>query len=145
MYRFGGRIRGGYVVPWLARYTMPSEGRSKQGLWPAFALPLPTTLVGVQPFDLGSWPSQPKGLTACDTERREPDHPLCLTRLIMGFDNREVTFRTDRTPLHRIAVQFSWAAPFGELQKNPKSGFLGLAQFWLNPVLGGPAHPSIPI
>ena len=25
---------------------------------------------------------------------------------IMGFDNHKVTFRTDRTPLHRIAVQF---------------------------------------
>ena len=32
---------------------------------------------------------------------QSPDHGC-----IMDFDNRKVTFRTDRTPLHRIAVQF---------------------------------------
>ena len=40
---------------------------------------------------------------------------------IMEFDNRKVPFRTDYTPLHRIAVQFQWAGLFGELQKNRRS------------------------
>ena len=33
-----------------------------------------------------------------------------------NLDNRKVTFGIDHTPLHRIAVQFEWAEPFGELQ-----------------------------
>merc|ERR1711966_40008 len=32
---------------------------------------------------------------------QSPDHGC-----IMDFDNRKVTFRTDSTPVHRIAVQF---------------------------------------
>ena len=32
---------------------------------------------------------------------QSPDHGC-----IMDFDNHKVTFRTDRTPMHRIAVQF---------------------------------------
>ena len=48
----------------------------------------------------------------------------------MGFDNGTVTFRIDHTPLHRIAVQFEWAEPFGELQKNQKIGhFWGMSVF----------------
>ena len=48
----------------------------------------------------------------------------------MGFDNGTVTFRIDHTPLHRIAVQFEWAEPFGELQKNQKMNhFLGYVSF----------------
>ena len=48
----------------------------------------------------------------------------------MGFDNGKVTFRIDHTPLHRIAVQFEWAEPFGELQKNQKIGhFSGHVSF----------------
>ena len=50
-------------------------------------------------------------------------HLRCL--IVMGFDNGTVTFRIDPTPLHRIAVQFEWAEPFGELQKNQKIGHLG--------------------
>ena len=46
------------------------------------------------------------------------------------FGNRTVTFRIDHTPLHRIAVQFEWAEPFGELQKNQKIGqILGHVSF----------------
>ena len=33
-----------------------------------------------------------------------------------NFGNRKVTFGINRTILHRIAVQFEWAEPFGELQ-----------------------------
>ena len=40
----------------------------------------------------------------------------------MGFDNGTVTFRIDHTPLDRIAVEFEWAYPFGELQYYPKMG-----------------------
>ena len=48
----------------------------------------------------------------------------------MGFDNGTVTFRIDHTPLHRIAVQFEWAEPFGELQENQKmSHCLGYVSF----------------
>ena len=44
-------------------------------------------------------------------------HRACQSRdhgCIMDFDNHKVAFRTDRIPLHRIAVQFSWAELFGE-------------------------------
>ena len=55
-------------------------------------------------------------------------HLRCL--IAMGFGNRTVTFRIDHTPLHRIAVQFEWAEPFGELQKNKKiSHFGGMSVF----------------
>ena len=43
----------------------------------------------------------------------------------MGFDIGTVTFGIDHTPLHRIAVQFEWAEPFGELQKNQKMSHFG--------------------
>ena len=74
-------------------------------------------------------------------------HLRCL--IAMGFDNSTVTFRIDHTPLHRIAVQFEWAEPLGEFQKNQKIG-----QFWghvsfrrkkkvcLPPQLGACSHPT---
>ena len=55
-------------------------------------------------------------------------HPRCPST--QDFDNGTVTFRIDHTQLHRIAVQFEWAEPFGELQKNQKIGhFLGMSVF----------------
>ena len=67
----------------------------------------------------------------------------------MGFDNGTVTFRIDHTPLHRIAVQFEWAEPFGELQENQKIGqFLGHVSFrrkknvCLSTQLGACSHPT---
>ena len=35
--------------------------------------------------------------------------------IMMGFGIGKVTFGIDRTPLHRISIQFEWAEPFGEL------------------------------
>ena len=74
-------------------------------------------------------------------------HPRCPST--EDFGNRTVTFRIDHTPLHRIAVQFEWAEPFGELQKNPKMGhFLGHVSFrpkknvCLSTQLGACSHPT---
>ena len=50
-------------------------------------------------------------------------HPRCPST--EDFGNRTVTFRIDHTPLHRIAVQFEWAEPFGELQKNQRMSHFG--------------------
>ena len=50
-------------------------------------------------------------------------HPRCPST--EDFGNRTVTFRIDHTPLDRIAVQFEWAEPFCELQKNQKMGHFG--------------------
>ena len=35
--------------------------------------------------------------------------------IAMGLGIGTVTFGIDRTPLHRISIQFEWAEPFGEL------------------------------
>ena len=35
--------------------------------------------------------------------------------IAMDFDIGTITFGIDHIPLHRIAVQFEWAEPFGEL------------------------------
>ena len=74
-------------------------------------------------------------------------HPRCPST--EDFGNRTVTFGIDHTPLHRISVQFEWAEPFGELQKNQKIGqFLGHVSFrrkknvCLSTQLGACSHPT---
>ena len=62
-------------------------------------------------------------LASSNRAYQSPDHG-CMK----DFDNHKVTFRTNHTPLHRIAVQFLCAEPFGELQKNRKSRFSGPAR-----------------
>ena len=74
-------------------------------------------------------------------------HPRCPST--EDFGNRTVTFRIDHTPLHRIAVQFEWAEPFGELQKKTENmSIFGACQFspkknvCLSTQLGACSHPT---
>ena len=67
----------------------------------------------------------------------------------MGFGIGTVTFGIDHIPLHRISIQFEWAEPFGELQKNQKIGnFWGHVGFrpeknvCLPTQLGACSHPT---
>ena len=66
-----------------------------------------------------------------------------------GFWQPYSNFWNRPYPLHRISVQFEWAEPFGELQKNPKMGhFLGHVSFrrkknvCLSTQLGACSHPT---
>ena len=66
---------------------------------------------GVSQLGVGWAPAFRVARCQIRTQLRHSERPRT-----QDLDNRKVTFGIDHTILHRIAVQFEWAEPFGELQ-----------------------------